>query len=135
MIKSVANITDTNNIMPYDISWWKQDHVLYIRLYGVITLDDLEQVTQRSIEALRTTPNVVHAITDTLEIETLPNNIAALMRNMKPQRQPNSGYTIIVSGNKLVRFIANTLLQVLQMDIRLVTTLDDAKIIVDKLGV
>jgi hypothetical protein len=104
-------------------------------LYGHVILDDLKQVTQKSLEHLESSSTVVHAITDTLDIEALPNNIPALLRQLNAQQHRNSGYTIIITSNKLISFMSNTVLQVLKLNVRIVRTTDDAKKILTQLGV
>lgn len=118
--------------MPYNISWWSEGEVLYLKLYGHLTLDDLEQVTQKSLEYLEASSTIIHAITDATDVESTPSNIPTLLRKMNAGQHRNSGYTIIITSNKLITFIANTLLQVLKMQVRIVQTKEEAQKILDR---
>lgn len=112
--------------MPYEIAWYTEQRVMSIRLYGSVTLDDMERMTQESIDYVTNGSGPVHAIVSQYDVESMPHNLPALLKSMKPRRQPNSGFTVVVTKNPVTRFLGSALFQAVGLEMRTAATFEDA---------
>lgn len=68
----------------------------------------------------------VHVIVDMTRVERLPTNLRDVMGSMRVDYPEKSGWTVVVSGSSVARFVAAITAQFLRQRVRSVPTLDDA---------
>lgn len=68
----------------------------------------------------------VHVIVDMTRVERLPANLRDVMSGMRVDYPEKSGWTVVVSGSAIARFVAAITAQVLRQKVRSVSDVEDA---------
>jgi hypothetical protein len=97
--------------VPIEITWYVEKRVLYQRFTGVVTLEDFVISLKESRARLATGIPLVHTLVDTLTLEKYPP-LRQLTRHMTPETGDNTGWTIIMVNNPLMRFAGSVLSQI-----------------------
>ena len=120
--------------MPYDISWLVEDRVMMIHLMGDLTIEALSTMTDESFELVRNSAYKVHAIVDHSAVTSMPNLIR-LITDVPRNRHKNQGITINIMPDmkSLNKFMTTSLMQVIGLEQRFATDLDEAKRIIQKI--
>jgi len=86
--------------MPYEVSWKIPDKVLYVRAFGAVGSEDVEQITQKMFDIINQSPHDrVHLISDSQDISDYPTNLNAIINAVKPLRQNSQIDLIVTVGN------------------------------------
>ncbi len=96
--------------MPYSIDWEVEGRVVYERVYGDITVEELVRFNSdvsRLITKNGRPP--VHIIMDLSEIGHYPYNLKDLMGIVRQTDDDQMGLTLIITQNPSVRFMASTM--------------------------
>lgn len=86
--------------MPYSITWYIPDEIVYVRYYGVTTTDDLRESLQNTYQMIESSPrHLVHIISDVGDI----TKAVPLAESVKIVREigghPRTGWTISIRDN------------------------------------
>lgn len=111
--------------MPHEIQWYIPDRVMVIHLRGSMTIEELSAMADESVTYIKRGPPPVHAIVDQRDLISYPyrlNNLLTINRG----KQPESGFTVVVSENPVTRFLTNALFQLIRMEMRSCTSMDEA---------
>ncbi|RMG86802.1 MAG: STAS/SEC14 domain-containing protein [Chloroflexi bacterium] len=111
--------------MPFEISWYIPKRVILSRLVGDVTEDDMHGMFDLSIAMLDEGQPPVHMIADQTAVGKFPNNLSA-MQFMVRKPHPNMGWVVVVSSNRVARFLTNILFQVMPVPTKMVDTMDAA---------
>lgn len=115
--------------MPYHVEWHKEPHIVYVKLSGKMTPEDVTGFGAELIELTRHVPEVkVHTLIDVTEIESIPpiNSIVQEVRKVLAA-YPNRDMSAMYGASTLVRFLAETLLKLTPLRIKLLDTKEEAE--------
>jgi hypothetical protein len=100
--------------MPYQTSWYQEKRVIYIRVWGDVTIDEIHEMSEEQGQYLNQGKPLVHSISDITHVQSFPNNLAQLRDSMQASRHPNVGWILIVGPTTpLKRFFTSMLTQIL----------------------
>ena len=112
--------------MPVTIDWYIENHVLLVIYSGDVTIDDIRQQYEKGI-ALSESVNtpMVHLIVELDNLQSFPKRIADY-KSVAGEKAKNSGWVILVGENKMIRFIASIVSNVMKTRYTYVSTREDA---------
>ncbi|MEM6527589.1 MAG: hypothetical protein AAF653_04805 [Chloroflexota bacterium] len=96
--------------MPVEISWLVTGRISYFRYSGVVTLDEIEQASQRGIEMLGESDAVlVHSIQDGRKVTEFPKNLKAMLDvSGKAMQHAKMGWMVnLTDQNPFLVYIAS----------------------------
>jgi hypothetical protein len=119
--------------MGYKISWHRENRVLYMKLEGEVSASELMQMEAEAFDIIQKANGLIHAIVDMREIA----NPSSLNNSLSRNKHPNQGISVLVmpNMNRIGKFIASTMMQVLRLQFRICETIEEAEAIIDKMDV
>jgi hypothetical protein len=119
--------------MSYQISWHRENRVLYMKLEGDMPPDELVRMEAEAFNLIKNANGIIHAIVDMRSL----NNPGSLSNSLSKNKHDNQGISVIVmpNMNRIGKFIASTMMQVLRLQFRICETIEEAEAIIDKLDV
>lgn len=120
--------------MPYTVDWYVPNQVIYCRVFGNATIDEIVLANEDMITLLETQGNAhIHIITDVLELKNTPITLSKLSDASKSVRHENAGWHIVVTDRRLFEFLSNTISQIWRNShVKGASTLTDAIAILKK---
>jgi hypothetical protein len=116
--------------VPHQTSWYIQDQILFTRLHGDITLEEIEEFSLENSAMIKDSPApIVNTFFVLEEITDYPKNIVSLARvvNREEFRQPKLGWVVIVGiKNAFLRFLVSSTNQLLGHRLRMFDTQEEA---------
>ncbi|MBA3870817.1 MAG: hypothetical protein H0X30_16880 [Anaerolineae bacterium] len=110
--------------MPYAISWLVDKRVLYTRMYGFVTGADLD-IQKKEMELyIQQSEQLLHMITDATDMTGTNMGLRDLQK-MQFASAANLGWAIYVSPNKMNRFFASVVTQLMKKRGREYATLEE----------
>lgn len=107
--------------VPSEVKWYFEDRVLYERLYGTVTLDDIRSLNIASKAFLANGTPLVHVIVDLSEVERFPTSLATIKEFVKPAPNQKALGWVILFGttNPLLRFLSSVVTQLAGENVRM----------------
>ena len=106
--------------MPYQVSLYIDQRVIYSRAFGNATIDDIHHLNHEVQTHVREGQPLVHVICELKDIEKFPTNIAGMRKSLEQMDQERMGWVIVCgAGNALLRFVASLITQFVIPDVRL----------------
>lgn len=96
--------------MPYTVSWLVEKRVLYTRMYGYITAEELRSQKTVVEDFIAQSEHLLHMINDATDTTGTDMGLRDL-QNMQYASAANLGWAIYVNPNKLHRFFASVVTQ------------------------
>lgn len=91
--------------MAYEISWYHQDRVLYVRFWDNLTLDEAQQISAINTRHLAEGTPPVHIVVDITQLQTFPTNIRFNTGVTSYLKSSNLGWVVVVGEmNALLNF-------------------------------
>jgi len=120
--------------MPFDVSWHTNNQIILIKLIGDVTEEELQLITDKSFDMVQASTMKVHALVDQRDMQSAPRGLKTMTDFIKSNKHPNQGITVLVAPNMnaLTKFIVSTMFQVLRLEYRLATNMEDALTIIRK---
>jgi hypothetical protein len=116
--------------MPHEIKWLIEGHVIFIRYWGDIEIEEFETISQETIAQYisKVKRPLMHTIIDIRETGKIPTNLAKIQNATKSIFQhPQMGWTTVYGrDDKIMLFISNMLSQIMRMRFRTVNNRDEA---------
>ncbi len=111
--------------MPYEISWLVDKRVIYTRMYGYVTGEDLRNNNADMQAFVQDSELLLHTITDATETTGTDMGLRDL-QNTQFTSVENLGWGIYISPSKMNRFFAGIITQLNKKRGRQFETLDEA---------
>jgi hypothetical protein len=106
--------------MPYQVSWYVDQRVIYCSAYGTATIEDIHGLNREVQLRVREGQPLVHVVCDLKNIEKFPTNIAGMRKSLEQMDHERMGWVIVVgAGNALLRFVASLITQFIIPNVRL----------------
>src|SRR5262249_22059413 len=112
--------------MPYENGWYFDDRVAFQRIYGNVTIEDLQQNLQSTLLLIDAGTPPVHVISDLREIAKFPMDVNKLKDIFQLPQRPNMGWTLIITNNALLRFFTSIVVQIAHTNYKIVTSYEEA---------
>ena len=115
--------------MPISISWIIEDKLLMVKMIGEVTMEELNDLTQNSLDILsQSAGEVHHQIIDLSETTKLPSHIKEIGDLTRPVNEHEAMGWVIMFGikNQLLKFIATMATQLSRGKVKVVDSYDDA---------
>lgn len=115
--------------MPYEIRWHTENRVIYQRCFGVLTLDEMRENNEITMQYINSGTPLVHNIVDMREVESFPMNLKQMGDVFKRDQETliRLGWTVVIGLTPIMRFFATVLIQIWGARYRFVTTLEEAE--------
>lgn len=113
-------------IMPYQIEWHLENHVLMTTYEGELTIDELRESNQNTKDFVENTSHTVHNIVDINALEKFPTTIKEMIGVADSLKHENIGWFVIIGSNRLQSFVVGVLAQIFGAQIKSVNTLEEA---------
>ena len=111
--------------MPYEISWLVDKRVLYTRMYGYVTGEDLRNNNADMEAFVQDSELLLHTVTDATETTGTDMGLRDLQSTPFTSVE-NLGWGIYISPSKMNRFFASVITQLSKKRGRQFETLDEA---------
>jgi hypothetical protein len=112
-------------LMPVEVSWLHPERITFIRLYGVVSLNEIKDLVDEVQDRLNNAEAPIHFITDISGIGRYEIGLSQLRSLFAPLHR-SSGWTVIYGSNKIIRFFASVLFQLYRGKLYFVDTYDEA---------
>lgn len=94
--------------MAAQLSWYLDDHVLYLTLQGIVTPDSLNKICDSAVEILNKRNRPLHLIIDAQKAASLPTESGPLRSSLtKILAHKNVGWSVMVTHNLMFQAIMN----------------------------
>lgn len=108
------------------VSWYIEDRIILNYYWGEITNEELENSSKQSTEWIRSASDQVHSIVHTLDVTGYPVNLAQGLKLAAVVRNSNLGWMIMLSDDRMARFMASAVSQITRFRFRAVATEQEA---------
>jgi len=106
--------------MPYQVSWYVDQRVIYCRAYGTASIEDIHDLNHDTQTYVRAGQPLVHVLCDLKGLDKFPTNIAGMRQSLEQMDHERMGWVIVCgAGNTLLRFIASLITQFIIPNVRL----------------
>ena len=110
--------------MPYAISWLVDKRVIYTRLYGFITSEELSAQRVEMEPLIQNSDQLLYIITDATDSTGTNLGLRDLQKTQFADAT-NLGWAVYISPKKMDRFFASVITQLLKKRSREFATLDE----------
>ena len=110
--------------MPYAISWLVDKRVIYTRLYGFITGDELSAQREEMQPLIQDSDQLLYIITDATDSTGTNLGLRDLQKTQFADAT-NLGWAVYISPKKMDRFFASVITQLLKKRSREFATLEE----------
>jgi hypothetical protein len=118
--------------MPYELSWYKPDHILYMKSPLNISEEDTrsaDEAIHRYMTEAKT--RQVHIIIDDTEVSSMPGILVT--QTLKTLKHPKMGWTVVVGqNNKVYRMMYTITCHLQRLPLYLADTMDEAITFLEK---
>ena len=116
--------------MPYQLSWYKENHIVYAAVSGNFTLEELENYGRElTTDYLEKATAPIHIISDANAMEKFPTQALPAIRSAEGWlRHSNLGWVILIGkkSNPMLGFLLAVVTKVVKLKYKMVTTPEEA---------
>jgi hypothetical protein len=113
-------------IMPYEAYYQTQRRVIYTRLAGNLSLEDVKNLNDADTGLLRAGTNSVHIIFDTTQLNQMNIDLRRMEQAIQFAREPQLGWVIIIGSNPIARYLGSIVMRTGRANFRFVETMGEA---------
>jgi len=110
--------------MPYEISWLVDKRVLYTRMYGFISSEEMDAQNKEIAEYAQKSELLLHTLNDGIGVTGTSMGLRDL-QNTQFNNFNNLGWAIYISPSKMNRFFASVITQLSKKRGRQFATLEE----------
>lgn len=112
--------------MPYTVDWVIHKRVLYSRVWGQHTQDDMRQSDQDLKMFLADGIPLIHLIMDAREMESMPTSLGTIQSTISTIKDPAYGWVVAIgTTNPVTKFMGLMIAKLFRLRFRRVETLKD----------
>jgi hypothetical protein len=118
--------------MPYELSWYKPDQILYLKAASDVSEDDTRKADNAIHQHMtQSKARKVHIIIDDTELASMPGILVT--QTLKTLKHPKMGWTVVIGQNNKVHRMMYTITCHLQrLPLYLADTMDEAILFLEK---
>ncbi len=102
--------------MAHSIYWHVPRRVCVVRAEGDISIKELAEISEESIEFVRSGDAPVHWITDARAIRTIPAHISQIHKMAKIFQETNLGWVLTLTDNRFMTFATSLVSQLARVN-------------------
>jgi hypothetical protein len=110
--------------MPYSLSWLVDKRIIYGRMYGFVTSEDLIAQSKEMEGYIRNSEQLLYIINDATDTTGTNMGLRDLQKTQFPDAA-NLGWAVYISPKKMDRFFASVIMQLLKKRSREFATLSE----------
>ena len=110
--------------MPYSLSWLVEKRIIYTRMYGFVTGEELLAQSQEMEGYIRASELLLYIITDATDTTGTNMGLRDLQKTQFADAK-NLGWAVYISPKKMDRFFASVITQLLKKRSREFATLEE----------
>jgi hypothetical protein len=118
----------------YKLSWLVPQRVMYLRLSGTTTLDELENINQFICSGLEETSEQVALVIDTTDSKGFAVGVEQLRASQRYGQHPRLKSIIVLGSNKLIRLMLVIVFHVATASLKFCQNLDEANTLLKHRG-
>ena len=123
--------------MPFQLSWYRENQVVYATVSGNFTVTEFESYGEELVELyLDSASYPIHIISDVSRMERFPTQVWTAIRATEPWlRHPNLGRIVLLSsgGNPMLRFLLTAVNRVVGIRYHVVESTEEAYMLLQQL--
>jgi hypothetical protein len=109
------------------VTWKIHQRLIYVKFEGHVSINDIAQATAKVTPSIREGQAPVHVIADMLQVDRYPREFSKLAGAIPHLAEPNLGKTVLVgTNNQLVKLMVDVIRHAVQIDLRMVESLEKA---------
>jgi len=116
--------------MPYQLSWYRENHIVYATVSGNFSLDELQAYGRDlATNYLDPATTPIHIISDAREMGAFPTHALSAMRSTESWlRHPNLGWAILIgkNPNPMLSFLLAVVTKVVKLKYKMAATTEEA---------
>ena len=115
--------------MPFDRQFFPEQHLLYERAFGTLTLDEIAELHQGEIKAIEQANFPIHVLVDLRLLEHFPASLIEIKNKVSVIENQNLRWMILViNTNRVLKFLASVVMQIIfrHARYRVVNSMDEA---------
>ncbi|MBI1259626.1 MAG: hypothetical protein GC204_19330 [Chloroflexi bacterium] len=113
--------------MSFNVTWHIEKQVINLKVFGVVTSEDIIALNLKTMAYIEAGTHPVHLIIDTLDVTEYPTNLRWVLRLLKNNPIPPTGWNILVQNNPTIRVLAGSILSVLHVPLHVCNSLEEAE--------
>ncbi len=111
--------------MPYEVSWYRPNRIIYERVYGELTLNEVQGTVVEIERMLEEGTSPIHLIVDMRELDKVKVPVKEIANVSRSLRSTKLGWVLLLStGKPLLDFLASVVSQVTRMQLAKRASLD-----------
>jgi hypothetical protein len=110
--------------MPYSLSWLVEKRIIYTRMYGFVTGEELLAQSQEMEAYIHTSELLLYIITDATDTTGTNMGLRDLQKTQFADAK-NLGWAVYISPKKMDRFFASVITQLLKKRSREFATIEE----------
>src|SRR6266567_1337280 len=100
--------------MPFTHQFFPEQHLLYERVLGVLTLDEIAELHQGEIRSIEQAETPIHVLVDLRLLEQFPTSLIEIRNRVSIIDSPNLRWMILVINTNLVmKFLTSVVMQII----------------------
>jgi hypothetical protein len=99
--------------MVYQIDWYQEDLVVLAVLSGDLAIEDFPIMDKMLLLHIEASPRpLVHILVNLKAVNTFPISVGAIQKALTHIKHPRTGWTVLITENRFLRFVGYTITQV-----------------------
>jgi hypothetical protein len=111
--------------MPINVSWMYPSRVVFVRFYGIVLFQDVQEQFRETQRCIDEGAAPVHFFIDTADVEKYDLSLMQI-RSLFPPQDPKIGWTVVYGQSKVTQFFASILMQLVKGKFQFVESKDEA---------
>lgn len=112
--------------MAYSIKWYIEEKVILTTYESTLTLEELKESNQQTIDFANHSTQKVHNIIDIRTLEKFPTNIIEMLHVSNSLKHENIGWFVILGSSSLQRYVVGLLGQLFNAQVSSVNKFEEA---------
>lgn len=105
--------------MPQKTEWLIPQRLVITRAWGTISLEDLQSMNAESNGLIQSGIPLVHLVLEFSQVKRFPTGLREIKEVTRNSSPDSIGWTVLVTGNSVVRFIASAIVHAVGARVRM----------------
>jgi hypothetical protein len=119
--------------MPYEIKWYLEPHVIFVRISGDVTAPEIETIFKELAQYAAQGTRPLFVVSDLSELGRYPINAAEYQKAVRALAGQIDTSILIGMSSPILKFISSFLSQISKYELRMVDTMDEALVLIERL--
>lgn len=111
----------------YEIRWYIPNQVALLVQHNDMSIEEIVKMLEETNQLIATSPlPKVSVIVDGSKMSTTKANIGQVVKEFRAARSDKWGFTVVVGAKGIIQFVAQLILQLARVEVRLAKDMDEA---------